>query len=319
MFSIIIPLYNKEKYISKSISSVLNQTYTNFELIIVNDGSTDDSLIIGQQFLDTRLTIINQSNLGVSAARNNGVKLAKYDNIAFLDADDWWHPTFLEEMKALIISHSEAALFGSSYFIVKNKQNQRANIGLDEGYVGYIDYFKVYASTFWVPINCSFVVVKKSVFEALGGFKPALKFGEDFDLWVRIALEYQVAYMNKCLAFSNQDVDASSRAVGSKLWRKEGHFIFNIEYLFETEQRLPDLKFLLDGLRVRSLLPYYLQNKYTAEVNAILKKVNFNNHPNYYWILYHFPKPVIRFYILGMKFGLKTKQKIIGWKRLIQK
>ncbi|MCH7785011.1 MAG: glycosyltransferase family 2 protein, partial [Bacteroidetes bacterium] len=97
MISVIIPLYNKDKFITKTIQSVLNQTFTDFELLIVNDGSTDNSLKIAQSFNDKRLKLISIENSGVSLARNTGIKAAKHNWIALLDADDWWAPTFLEE------------------------------------------------------------------------------------------------------------------------------------------------------------------------------------------------------------------------------
>ena len=95
MFTVVIPLYNKANYIEKAINSVLNQTFTEFEIIVVNDGSTDESLEKIGHFKDARLKIINQENAGVSTARNNGVKEAKYDYVAFLVADDWWDEHFL--------------------------------------------------------------------------------------------------------------------------------------------------------------------------------------------------------------------------------
>ena len=164
MFSVIIPLYNKENYIKKVINSVLDQTFLNFELIIINDGSTDDSLSIAQQFTDTRIKIVIQENLGVSVTRNNGVRLAKYENIAFLDADDWWDCHFLEEMYKLVTDYPDAGLYGCKYYLVKHGNLIESNIGLPSDFVaGYINYFKVYSTTFWVPINCSFVIIKKNI------------------------------------------------------------------------------------------------------------------------------------------------------------
>ena len=312
MFSIVIPLYNKRDYVSKAVHSVLNQTYSDFELIVIDDGSTDDGFEKVRQFEDKRLHMVKQANAGVSSTRNKGVSMAQYEYIAFLDADDWWHSTFLAEMKELIASYSEATLFGSSYYIVKNQQNRSASIGLPKGFRGYIDYFEVYAATFWVPINCSFVVVKKSVFEAVEGFKPQLKFGEDFDLWVRIALQYQVAYVNKCLAYSNQDVEATNRALGQdKNWQKHEHVLFNLDYLTAQTQQNATLKRLMDGLNVRGLLDFYLDGVHASEVRALLQQVDFAQQPFFYQFIYHWPKPIVKSYFLLKSFGSKVKQKII--------
>ena len=107
MFSVIIPLYNKELSISNTIQSVLDQTFQNFEIVIVNDGSTDNSVKEVEKFDDKRIRLIHQENQGVSAARNRGIEEAKYEWIAFLDADDLWMENHLEEMTKLIHDYND--------------------------------------------------------------------------------------------------------------------------------------------------------------------------------------------------------------------
>ena len=106
MFSVVIPLYNKEKYISRAIKSVIEQTYKIFELIIIDDGSIDNSVNIVKKHKDSRIRLIEQENSGVSATRNKGIKNAKYNYIAFLDADDEWKPNFLDTIVRRIESLS---------------------------------------------------------------------------------------------------------------------------------------------------------------------------------------------------------------------
>ena len=315
MFSVIIPLYNKSYYILKAVYSVLGQTYKEFELIIVNDGSTDHSLEIVKNISDDRIKIIDQENSGVSTARNNGVKAARFEYIAFLDADDWWDNNFLNEMKLLIEECPEAGLYASNYYVVKNKQKKQANIGVDEIFLkGYIDYFNAFAKTFWVPINCSFVIVRRDVFLREKGFKPTLKFGEDFDLWVRIALLEKAAYLNKHLAYSNQDVSAGNRALGDKIWKMEEHVIFNLDYLKDEELKRPDLKFLLDGIRVRSLIKYYLNGIYKVETESILSTVDMKTQPCYYQRIYSYPKYLVKFYFSMKRVSSRIKQSLIKTK-----
>ncbi len=313
MFSIIIPLYNKADYLVKTINSVLDQTFRDFELIIINDGSTDSSLSVVEQFSDKRIKVYNQLNSGVSVARNNGVKYAKFEYIAFLDADDWWDSHFLEEMYKLIMGYQEAGLYGCSYNRVKNTILYPANIGTDKNFVeGYIDYFQVYARTFWSPINCSFVVVKKTIFEEVGGFLDDLKFGEDFHLWAKIALKYKVAYLNKEMAFSNQDVNHNHRALGNnKYYHTSTHFIFNLSFLENEVANNKPLKKLLDGLRVRSLIRYHLNGKYKNEVAIEIGKVNFTEQSNYYNFIYKYPKSVVNIFFMLKKIGSLTKQRLI--------
>ena len=312
MFSIVIPLYNKAKYIPKAIQSILGQTLQDFEIIIIDDGSTDESIQVVKTINDQRINLISQPNSGVSAARNKGVELAKHEYIAFLDADDWWERSFLEEMYQLISNYPDAALYASNYFIVKNQLNHPTQIGVSKDFQqGYIDYVITYAKTFWVPINCSFVVVKKDVFSKIGGFKPHLKFGEDFDLWVRLALKYKVAYINKPLAYSNQDADPTNRAlVTTKNWKKEEHVIFNLEYL-QQEKSQKDLKYLLDGLRLRLLFDFYLNGFYQTEVKQILQKVDFAEHPFLYRFIYQWPKPIVLLYFWVKNYGSMIKQYLL--------
>jgi glycosyltransferase involved in cell wall biosynthesis len=313
MFSVIIPLFNKASYVEKAVESVLRQTDSNFELIVVNDGSTDNSVEKLDRFTDNRLKLINQSNTGVSRARNNGVKHARFDYIAFLDADDWWHERFLEEMKSLITRFSKAGLYGSNYFVVKNGVNMPAQVGVEAGFeMGYINYFEVYARTFWVPLNCSFVVVKKSVFEQEKGFNEHLKFGEDLDLWIRIALTHKVGYVNKFLANSNQDAETTNRALGTdKFWSKTEHVTFNISHLADQEQTQPNLKTLLDGLRVRSLVAYRLNDWYPEEVRAIMSRVDLSAQPLFYRFVYRWPRPIINVYFRAKQYGSYLKQLLL--------
>lgn len=312
MFTVIVPLYNKADHILKCVQSILAQTYPQFELIIVNDGSTDNSLQLLNELKDDRIKIISQQNAGVSTARNNGAKEAKYGYLAFLDADDWWDPHFLEEMKGLIEKYPDAGLYGSNFYLVKNSISHPSTVGLDKEFkAGYIDYFQTYANTFCVPINCSFVVLPKSIFDAAHGFKSHLKYGEDFDLWLRIALTHKVAYINKALAYSNQDVVSHNRALGgNKLYNKDEYFIFNLGYSEPYETKNEQLKRLMDGLRVRSLLRYYLSKKYVQEVRELLSKVNFNLQPMFFRLVYNIPLPVVKSYFAVMNWAAGVKKKI---------
>lgn len=376
MFSVIIPLYNKASYIEKCLLSVLNQTYKKFEIIIINDGSTDNSLEIVSRTIDdyfeTGLTlnkkqstinndkicerplksnlvkklikgnsisyqinkelyyqdesvnndnfnlpvsviIHNQVNHGVSFTRNLGVKLSKCEFIAFLDADDWWNKNFLYQMNELIHCFPEAGIFGCNYYRIKNNKKILINTGLPRGFSGYINYFRTYAQTFNAPFNCSFVIISKKAFIHAGKFNTDLKFGEDFDLWVRIALTHKVAYLNEPFAYSNQDSDKSNRAVGNNIrFNAQNHYIFNLDYLTDFEFKIPDLKVLLDGLRVRSLRPFYLSGLLKKEVSKELKKVNMSKQPKNYRIIYYLPIRLIKIYFDIRIIGSSIKNSFIN-------
>ena len=128
-FSIVIPLYNKEKHVARAINSILNQTYQDFEIIIVDDGSTDFSYEEVKKINDPRIKIIRQKNLGVSSARNTGIKEAKNNYIGFLDADDKWKPDFLETIKKLIKDFPGAGAYATSYEIQKENRVLIKQIG----------------------------------------------------------------------------------------------------------------------------------------------------------------------------------------------
>jgi glycosyltransferase involved in cell wall biosynthesis len=296
MFSVIIPLYNKAEHIAKAIRSVLDQTFGDLELIIVNDGSTDQSLKVVKQFDDARICVINQENAGVSAARNNGVLAANNEYVAFLDADDWWSRDYLHKMHRLIRSYPDAGLWSSKYYKVKREKEIEANVGLETGFTaGYINYFKAYSKTMWMPITSSSFIINKGVFLNLNGYSVNLKIGEDFELWVRIATRFKIAYLNMPLVYYNQDVETHNRAVGgSKMYKPENHYIFHLGDLEEEEKANPDLKILLDKLRLRALFRYHLHGKYREEKRQVLDCVDFSNQSLAWQLKYKMPLWITR-------------------------
>ena len=306
MFSIIIPLYNKAAYIEKAISSVISQTCQEFEIIVVDDGSQDlDKKALEKGFestplhdlalLNDRAVYFRQQNQGVSVARNNGVKCAKYPYICFLDADDWWKPTFLAEMKNLIESYPQAGIYGCRYQLFKAGRFKNTNIGLPADFeIGFINYCEVYARTLSMPLWTGAVIIPKQIFDLEDGFKSQLKLGEDFDLWIRIALKYPVAFVNKVLAVYNQDVELVNRAVvNHKLFEPSTHFIFNLEYLSGYESENNELKILLDKLRVNSLLRYRYQNAYNKAVKSEINKIDFSQQTFSTYLEFKLPQVLI--------------------------
>ncbi len=290
MFSIIIPLYNKENYVLKTINSILHQSYQNFELIIINDGSTDKSYEVVTEFIENfknktenfnqKVRVINQENQGVSVTRNNGAKIAKFDYLAYLDADDWWEENYLEEMKLLITKFPDAALYGSAYYKIKNNKKIKSEIGVDKDFNhGYINYFKVYKTNFYyMPLWVGATVIKKEALMIENGFKSFLKWGEDFDLWIRIALKNKVAFTNIFLSNYNQDIDYANRAMNDSLHPVKHNFLFNTSCFENDEKANKDLKNLLDKFRLYSLFQYYIEPDWHSNAVIELRKVNFRAH-----------------------------------------
>lgn len=312
MFSVIIPLYNKAAYIERAIQSVLSQTFQEFELIVVDDGSTDDSftqLSVKDQDSYRKIKIVQQQNKGVSTARNNGVKLAKYDFIAFLDADDTWEPTYLEEMKKLTEVFPEAGIYGSSYYIVKNGKKRIAPIGVEKNFdTGLINYCQVYSQTLCMPLWTGATIIPKSIFDLENGFNPRLKLGEDFDLWIRVTTKYPVAFLNIPLANYNQDVELKNRAIGEKLYQPEEHMLFTD---YGELNRNMDFRYLYERLALYGLLPYYLAGKNKVEVESILSRINWQQHELKYKLYYHIlPKRIVRVWFKLLKLGSILKKKM---------
>ncbi|MDD2797793.1 MAG: glycosyltransferase family A protein [Bacteroidales bacterium] len=198
-FSVVIPLYQKEKFISRAIDSVVFQTYRYFELLVVDDGSTDNGPKIVSHYKDKRIRLIHQENQGVSAARNRGILEAKSDYIALLDADDRWEPDFLLEMKNLIDSYPDCGWYSSkriNYYKHKKKELSYSNIS--KGVVD--DFFKIAVDN--DIVHSSSIVVPKQVFQKIGGFDTNVKTGEeDFVMWTKIAANYKVCYTDRPLTW----------------------------------------------------------------------------------------------------------------------
>ena len=220
-FSVIIPVYNKEKYLSKTIESVLQQSFIDFEIIIINDGATDSSEKIIEGFKDPRIQSIKQENQGVSAARNAGINAANANYIALLDADDIWKENYLEQINTLIEGYPKQHVFATVCTIESRGKMYKptysvANLSPDKSYV--LPYFaSSYINTI---LTSSSTVVHKDVFEKIGHYNPTLRSGEDTDLWIRVGLDYKVVFLNTPLAtyrFEASSLSNSPKQVKSTL------------------------------------------------------------------------------------------------------
>ncbi len=192
-----MPLYNKEAEVGRAVRSVLNQSVQDFELVVVNDGSTDRSPEIVRSFQDRRIKVIDQANAGVSAARNRGIGEADADLIAFLDADDEWMPDFLETVLRLQRTHPACSVFATGYLLCrKDGLRSKAIVrglpgGFEEGILS--DYFVVAAHSD-PPLCASGVAVTRAAIASVGGFPEGVSAGEDLLTWARLASRYLIVY-----------------------------------------------------------------------------------------------------------------------------
>lgn len=314
-FSVIIPLYNKAPYVAKAIISVLSQTCPDFELVIMDDGSKDDSFDVASKAIEGRgnCHIYGQENAGVSVARNNAVAFSHGDYLCFLDADDWWAPTFLEQMSRMIDDYPEAGIYGSNYVIVNETRHKTrvAPVGVETGFErGYIKYCQVYAKTMAMPLWTGAVCVPRSVFNEMRGFPKGVALGEDFLLWIRISLKYKVAFLNLPLSYYNQDSDPLWRGVG-RLRDPNSHMLWNVGSLDAFEKTDPDYKQLIDNLRAYSLFPYFLSKQYHDTARLELDKVDWTRQPNKTRLRYQMPVWFLRLRQTVLVYGVVVKQWIL--------
>ena len=214
--SVIIPLYNKAREIRRSINSVLSQTHRDFELIVVDDGSTDSSGDIVRQFVDPRIRLFVQVNSGECAARNRGVEEARGRLIAFLDADDEWLDDFLETVLVLHEQFPDAGLWGTACDLIRRngRRCQFPKSQLDYGTgatAGYIDYFSIPS----YPFTSSSVLIKKEALKDAGLFPVGLTMGGDLDTWIRIALRYRIVRTRIPKTIVHWDADNQSNSIGA--------------------------------------------------------------------------------------------------------
>ena len=226
LFSIVIPLYNKQDSIVATLQSVLAQTYKNYEVIVVDDGSTDDSARVVKEFIDaSRLSplafrLISQPNGGVSSARNRGIQEAKYEYIALLDGDDLWDEHYLEEQVKLIQDFPEAKMWGINFAETsRGEMLRKLPTGLPDGYRGYVENYFQMSERVSDLFHSSAVVIQKKAFEGVGYFDERIKYAEDCDMWFRIIATYPVAFYDRMLVYYRQD--SENRALHRKISLKD--------------------------------------------------------------------------------------------------
>ncbi len=265
-FSVVIPLYNKENFIVETINSVLQQTFSDYEIIIVNDGSTDHSESKVLEIKDSRIHYFSKKNEGVSSGRNFGIEKATSNYICFLDADDYWYPDFLTEFYKTIIDNPDQKAFSCAIELgIKNKiYPAKYSINNTEK-IQVVNYFE--ASNKQSIISSSSSIFHKSVFEKIGDFDLNIASGQDVDLWIRIGLNYPIVFINTVLARYTFDSNSLSRR------KKDFSKSLNFDKFLNEEKQNLRLKHFLDLNRYSLALKAKLQNdsfyfqKYTSELN----------------------------------------------------
>ncbi|UBF29192.1 glycosyltransferase family 2 protein [Kovacikia minuta CCNUW1] len=231
--SVIIPAYNSMKYLPQTLESVLQQDFTDFEVLIVNDGSSDQIEQWAAQLVDPRVRLISQENQGVSAARNAGIAQAKGEYVAFLDADDLWEPTKLAKQVQCLDSNPEVGLVHTWMFFA-DEQGKSTGRVLPSDAEGWV-WERLAEKNL---VACSSVMVRQACFESVGVFDSTLIPIEDWDLWIRIASRYPFAVIREPLMYYRKL--PTSISTNCKLMEKS--FCLLIEKVFQSAP--PDLQLL---------------------------------------------------------------------------
>ncbi|WP_428334133.1 oligosaccharide flippase family protein [Novosphingobium sp.] len=191
--SVVIALYNKRADIADTIASVLRQTHADFELIVIDDGSTDRGGEVVAGFADPRIRLMRQDNQGAAAARNAGWQMAAHAHVAFLDGDDLWDADYLATIARLIGDFPQCAAYATSYR--RDRGGAIAATRLHHGLTrGVMPAYFIAATKGQQPFFTSTVCVRRDALARLGGFARGVSHGEDLDLWGRIALHHTIAF-----------------------------------------------------------------------------------------------------------------------------
>lgn len=208
MISVIIPLYNKEQSITTTLESVFSQSYTDYEVIVVDDGSTDNSANIVRGWVNDKIRLISKPNGGVCSARNRGIEEAKGEYMALLDGDDIWDKEYLAEQVKMICDFPEAAMWGINFAEMNNgKLVRKLETKLPDGYRGYVENYFQMPGRISDLFCSSSVVIRREVFDKVGMFDERIKYAEDSDMWFRIIATHKVAFYDKYMVFYQWDAE----------------------------------------------------------------------------------------------------------------
>ena len=288
-FSVIIPLYNKANFIESTLESVLGQTFSDFEIVIIEDCSTDNSFEIAAKTNDPKIRIIrHEKNKGLSASRNTGIENSNSKYLCFLDADDEWQPHYLAKIHSLIQQFPEARLFATNYaeqYETKSVLPASSLHGFEKD--GIIPDF--FASNLYQHIYCCCsLCVDKQVFEEIGLYDEHITFGEDVDFNIRANSVFRLAYSKEAPVLVN--VFSENQITNSKLSNKR---LVDLDKYETLASKNPSLKKYLDTNRYVLAKLFLLEND-VAKARKISSAIAPENLNFTQKLLLKLPVPVLR-------------------------
>jgi glycosyltransferase involved in cell wall biosynthesis len=190
--SVVIPTYNYSNFVCKAIDSVLNQTYSPIECIVVNDGSTDNTMEVLKLY-EGKIHIIDQINGGLSNARNSGIKAASGEYISFLDSDDWWEINKIEQQVDYLDNHPDVNAIGCGIYDIDKSRNEcHIQISINPSDDPSKNLQDVALRRLWIGGSGSGIFARRFIFDEIGLFDEALSAAEDWDMWLRIVSQYKI-------------------------------------------------------------------------------------------------------------------------------
>lgn len=294
--SVIIPLFNKGFIISKTIQAVLAQTYADFEVILINDGSTDNSFEIASQFSDKRIHLFQQENKGAAAARNLGIERSNGEFIAFLDADDYWFPNHLEELVNLAEQFPNCGSYCSRYQIKNTEKTISTPVfnGISKNFNGIVANYFASNHPYKINITLNQIIPKKILLE-MNCFTPGVTNGQDLELWTKIAIKYPIALNNKTTAIYNYYLPNTLSKKSIKTMT-----LMDFNQFKEQEKQNLDLKRFLDFHRIFYAKHYKIVGN-NDKVEFYLNDVNKENISNNMKLFFKTPS-----FILSSLFQFKN-------------
>ena len=298
--SVIIALYNKEDYIKSTIDSVISQSFQDYELIIINDGSTDNSLHVAKHASKDieQVLIHDQENRGLSVSRNTGIRMANGKVIALLDADDTWDKGFLFEIRKLYNEFEQASLYGTDFFqnygngILLEPKKNLAKSFKNKSFI-VEDFFE--ANLFHLIVSQSNFAFKKEVFDS-AQYNENIDFGEDVQFYIKSNLKFKFAYSYKPLATVNFDI--SNQMTNTSITGKR---LPNFNAFESDASKNPSLKKFLDINRYSFMIKSRMYKDKEA-YNQIAKHIDYGNLNLKQKLLLKSPLPILRL----LKFIKKT-------------
>ncbi len=260
-FSIVVPVYNKQDYLKLTLQSVLAQKFIDYEILVIDDGSTDNSVALVKQFTDTRIKLIQQKNAGVSVARNCGISHATGDWVCFLDADDWYHPDYLTELAVMSDTYPTHKIIATRFVPMPDQPNWAPVAWVHQ----QRDYEQIYnLPARWLkstPFFTSSIAIKRTTLLAMQPcFASGEASGEDLDLWFRLAENYPIVLLQQPLVVYRTQV-ANGLSVTS-------HQSVSAPYLARMVQRAQTLSTELKHATLDYVTHFYITAARAAAGNG---------------------------------------------------